>query len=45
MAQGLLARLKDELLALLKTDVYKDKLHSNTVKFHKVPAKENFAAW
>lgn len=45
MAQGLLARLKDELLALLKTDVYKEKLHSNTVKFHRVPAKENFAAW
>lgn len=45
MAQGLNARLKDELLALLKTDIYKEKLHSETVKFHRVPAKENFAAW
>lgn len=45
MVQGLKARLKDELLALLKTDVYKEKLHTNIVKFHKVPAKENFAAW
>lgn len=45
MAQGLLARLKDELLTLLKTDIYKEKLHSNTVKFHQLPAKENFAAW
>lgn len=45
MAQGLTARLKDEMLALLKTDVYKERLHTTVVKFHKVPAKENYAAW
>lgn len=45
MARGLIARLKDELLALLKTDIYNEKLHSNIVKFHRMPAKENFAAW
>lgn len=45
MAQGLVARLKDELLALLQTDIYKEKLHSNKVKFHRIPAKENFATW
>lgn len=45
MAQGLMSRLKDELIALLKTEVYKEKLHTYTVKFHRVPAKENFAAW
>lgn len=45
MATGLIARLKDELLALLKTDIYKEKLHLDTVKFHRLPAKENFAAW
>lgn len=45
MAQGLTARLKDEMLALLKTDVYNERLHTTVVKFHKVPAKENYAAW
>lgn len=45
MIQGLKARLKQELIALLKTDVYKNQLHTETVKFHSVPAKENFAAW
>ncbi|XP_031638358.1 actin-related protein 10 [Contarinia nasturtii] len=45
MAQGLTARLKDELITLLKTGVYKEKLHTTTVKFHRLPAKENFAAW
>lgn len=45
MAQGLMSRLKAELLALLKSEVYKEKLHATIVKFHRVPAKENFAAW
>lgn len=45
MATGLRARLKDEILAKLKTDAYKDKLFLDTVKFHNVPAKENFCAW
>lgn len=45
MAQGLLSRVKNELLALLKSDLYNDQLHTNQIKFHQVPAKENFAAW
>lgn len=45
MAQGLFSRLKHELIALLQTDVYNEKLHSTIVKFHRMPAKENFAAW
>lgn len=45
MAQGLVARVKDELLALLKSDLYKEQLHVDCVKFHRLPAKENFAAW
>lgn len=45
MIPGLVARLKQELIALLKTDLYKNQLHAETVKFHSVPAKENFAAW
>lgn len=45
MTQGLIARLKDELLALIKSELYKDLLHVDSVKFHRLPAKENFAAW
>lgn len=45
MVLGLKARLKDELLALLKSEIYNDKLRTNIIKFHKLPAKENFAAW
>lgn len=45
MTTGLQARLKDEILAKLKTDVYKEKLFLNEVKFHNVPAKQNFCAW
>lgn len=45
MAPGLTARLKKEILVLLQSDPYKEQLHANAVKFHSVPAKENFAAW
>lgn len=45
MATGLRARLKEEILAKMQTDVYKEKLFLNAVKFHNVPAKENFCAW
>lgn len=45
MTQGLVARVKGELLALLESDVYKHKLRMDCVKFHRLPAKENFAAW
>ncbi|XP_035893736.1 actin-related protein 10 [Anopheles stephensi] len=45
MVQGLTARLKAELLALLKSDLYKDRLFVQTFKFHKAPAEANFTAW
>lgn len=45
MATGLRARLKEEILAKMQTNVYKEKLFLNAVKFHNVPAKENFCAW
>lgn len=45
MAKGLLARVKHELLALLGSDLYRDKLHADEIKFHQVPARENFASW
>lgn len=45
MIQGITARLRAELLALMKSDLYNDKLFLDAVKFHMVPAKENFAAW
>ncbi|XP_052860241.1 actin-related protein 10 [Anopheles cruzii] len=45
MVQGLAARLKAELLALLQTDLYKDRLALQTFKFHQAPAEPNFTAW
>lgn len=45
MIMGLMSRLKAELLALLASDYYNDKIFLNTVKFHMVPGKNNFAAW
>lgn len=45
MVQGLKSRLKEEILVLLKSDWYKDRLFLGAIKFHSVPAKENFAGW
>ena len=45
MVTGLMARLKSELLSLLHSDLYKDRLFFNSVKFHSAPAKANFTAW
>ncbi len=45
MVLGLMARLKVELLELLKTNMYKYKLFFDSVKFHTAPAKPNFTAW
>lgn len=45
MVMGLLARLKRELLVMLSSNYYKDKLFIETVKFHTAPAKENFTSW
>lgn len=45
MVMGLMARLKVELLELLKSNMYKNKLFFDSVKFHTAPAKANFTAW
>lgn len=45
MAKGLVARLKNELLSLIQTDLYKDKLHVNSFKFHISPFHTNISAW
>lgn len=45
MVLGLASRLKDELMALLRSDQYNDKLFLKTFKFHSPPAKANFTAW
>lgn len=45
MVLGLQARLKSELLALVQTDSYKNRIFVNTVKFHEPPSKANFTAW
>lgn len=44
-APGLAARLKSELLKLIESDYYKDRLFINEVMFHTAPAKPNFTAW
>ncbi|XP_046624515.1 actin-related protein 10 [Neodiprion virginianus] len=45
MAKGFLPRLKSELLTLLKSNLYSEKLKISTVKFHKAPSKANYTAW
>lgn len=42
---GIKARLRDELRKLLKSNLYKDRLYIDDVKFHSAPAKPNFTAW
>uniref|UniRef100_A0A182QGC0 Actin-related protein 10 n=1 Tax=Anopheles farauti TaxID=69004 RepID=A0A182QGC0_9DIPT len=45
MVQGLAARLKAELMALLASDLYRERLFVNGFKFHKAPAEPNFTGW
>ncbi|XP_055534291.1 actin-related protein 10 [Wyeomyia smithii] len=45
MVLGLAARLKDELLALLRSSQYENKLFVKNFKFHKPPSKANFTGW
>lgn len=45
MTTGLVARLKDELLALLQQPLYAKRLFVDSVKFHTAPSKANFTAW
>lgn len=44
-APGITARLKAELLKLLNSDYYKNRLFLQEVKFHTAPSKPNFTAW
>lgn len=44
-ALGLVARLKTELVKLINSDYYKDRLFVQEVKFHSAPSKPNFTAW
>ena len=45
MAKGFIGRLKSELLALVKSSLYSDKLKIDTFKFHTAPSKPNYTAW
>lgn len=42
---GIKPRLKNELMKLIKSDYYKDRLFVENIKFHSAPAKPNFTAW
>lgn len=42
---GIKQRLRDELMKLIKSDFYKEKLYISEVKFHNPPSKPNFTAW
>lgn len=44
-APGIIARLRSELLKLINSGYYKDRLFIQDVKFHSAPAKPNFTAW
>lgn len=44
-APGITARLRAELLKVMQSDYYKDRLFIQDVKFHAAPAKSNFTAW
>ncbi|XP_011501636.1 PREDICTED: actin-related protein 10 [Ceratosolen solmsi marchali] len=45
MAKGFASRLKTELLYLLNSELYKEKLKIKTFKFHTAPSKPNYTAW
>lgn len=45
MMTGLAARLKAEILDLLSSDCYKERLFVKQIKFHKPVAKPNYVGW
>uniref|UniRef100_A0A3F2YW34 Actin-related protein 10 n=1 Tax=Anopheles dirus TaxID=7168 RepID=A0A3F2YW34_9DIPT len=45
MVPGLAARLKAELMALLGSDLYRERLFVSGFKFHKAPSEPNFTGW
>lgn len=44
-APGFTVRLKAELMKLINSDYFKDRLFIQNVKFHTAPSKPNFTAW
>lgn len=42
---GIISRLKEEILKLINSSYYCDRLFIRDVKFHIAPAKPNFTAW
>ncbi|XP_011863461.1 PREDICTED: actin-related protein 10-like [Vollenhovia emeryi] len=45
MTKGFASRLRSELLALVKSDLYKTALKVESFKFHTAPSKPNYTAW
>ncbi|XP_066581610.1 actin-related protein 10 [Prorops nasuta] len=45
MSKGFAARLKSELINLLTSDLYSEKLKVQTFKFHTAPSKPNYTSW
>ncbi|EFN84875.1 actin-related protein 10 [Harpegnathos saltator] len=45
MAKGFASRLKSELLTLVASDLYKNKLKVQSFQFHTAPSKPNYTAW
>jgi len=45
MAKGFASRLKAELLHLVNSELYAEKLKVRTFKFHTAPSKPNYTAW
>ena len=45
MAKGFANRLKSELLYIVNSDFYSEKLKVRTFKFHKAPSHANYTTW
>ncbi|XP_058801808.1 actin-related protein 10 [Phymastichus coffea] len=45
MAKGFASRLKTELLHLVNSNIYAEKLKMRAFKFHTAPSKPNYTAW
>lgn len=45
MATGFVSRLKSELLYLVNSNLYSEKLKVRTFKFHMTPSFANYTAW
>lgn len=45
MAKGFASRLKAEILHLVNSELYAEKLKVRTFKFHSAPSKPNYTTW